>query len=113
MDQNTLVVLTDLQAEYPEIDLVYVIAFQTLSHLPESEYWINYTREEKINKKNNKGSENYAHAFCKPNGNKKTYNQKYISMLSKYFQVIFVIGNLNFFFLFFSVRVAICFINLV
>lgn len=36
MDQNTLVVLPDLRAEYPEIDLMYVIAFQTLSHLPES-----------------------------------------------------------------------------
>lgn len=36
VDQNTLIVWTDLQAEYPEIDLMYVIAFQTLSHLPES-----------------------------------------------------------------------------
>lgn len=35
-DRNIVIVGPDLQAEYPEIDLVYVIAFQTLSHLPES-----------------------------------------------------------------------------
>lgn len=35
VDQNTLIVWTDLQAEYPEIDLMYVVVFQTLSHLPE------------------------------------------------------------------------------
>lgn len=35
VDQNTLIVWTDLQAEYPEIDSMYVVVFQTLSHLPE------------------------------------------------------------------------------
>lgn len=33
-DRSIVIVGTDLRAEYPEIDSVYVTAFQILSHLP-------------------------------------------------------------------------------
>lgn len=41
-DQNILIVVTDLRAMYPEIDLVYVIAFRILSHLPEEQKKIEF-----------------------------------------------------------------------
>lgn len=51
VDQNTLVVLPDHRAAYPEIDLVYVIAFQTLSHLPEVTPAKNGTRRRRRRRK--------------------------------------------------------------
>lgn len=42
VDRNIVIVGPDLQAEYPEIDSVYVIAFQILSHLPKILYVVGY-----------------------------------------------------------------------
>lgn len=37
MDQNSVIDELDLPAMYPEIDLMYVVVFRILSHLPKNE----------------------------------------------------------------------------
>lgn len=60
VDQNTLVVWPDHRAAYPEIDLMYVIAFQTLSHLPEMCVRNNRTRTKREKKEKNSSSSLYS-----------------------------------------------------